>query len=212
MRVAVFGSTGRVGASVVRQALEAGHDVSAFARASSVGKLPSDVKAHKGELDDAQAIAQCIAGSDAVISALGLRQNSADQVPVLLGAYTHICRAMAVANVKRLVAISGSGTRLPGEPVTLGRGMLRAIMKLLDRHVLQANEAAAIEIIGTDLDWILVRPPRIKDGDATGNRAADSKATPSMQISVGDVAAFMLEFACSEEWVRKAPFVAATRT
>ncbi|MEO0603026.1 MAG: NAD(P)H-binding protein, partial [Myxococcota bacterium] len=179
MRIVVFGSTGRVGGSIVTQALEAGHEVVAYARPASVGRLPPGIEVHEGELDDAGAITKAVAGADAVLSGLGARANRADQVPMLAGAYERICAAMAEAGVKRLVAISGSATRLPDEPVSFGRGVLRMVMKLLDRHVLRANEAAARVMIATELEWVIVRPPRIADGGPTGKRAADRNATPS---------------------------------
>ncbi|MEM6552538.1 MAG: NAD(P)H-binding protein [Planctomycetota bacterium] len=209
MKLVVFGSTGRVGGSVVTQALEAGHEVAAYARPASVGRLPAGVEVHAGELDDAAAIASAVSGADAVISGLGARENTADQVPMLTVAYECICQAMADAGVQRLVAISGSATRLPGERVSFGRGVMRVVMKLLGRHILRANEAAAEVILGTGLEWVLVRPPRIVDGGVTGERVADRDGTASMQITVGDVAAFMLESASSDEWVRAAPFVSA---
>lgn len=209
MKIAVFGATGRVGSSIVRQALEAGHKVAVYARPASVERLPPGVEVHEGELDDAKAISKCVTGADMVLSGLGARKNSADQVPMLVGAYQRICAAMAEAGIKRLVVISGSGTRLPDEPVSFGRSILRTIMKLFDRHKLRANEEAAAVILGTQLEWVIVRPPMIKNGDPTGKREANLKTTPSMQITVGDVAGFMLESANSEEWVRKAPFVAA---
>ncbi|MEM1212381.1 MAG: NAD(P)H-binding protein [Planctomycetota bacterium] len=209
MKLVVFGSTGRVGGSIVTQGLEAGHEVAAYTRPASVGRLPAGVEIHRGELDDAGAIAGAVAGADVVLSGLGARKNTPDQVPMLAGAYEQICAAMAEAGVQRLVAISGSATRLPGERVSFGRGVVRLIMKVLGRHILGANEAAAEVILGTGLEWVLVRPPQIVDGEPTGKRVADRDGTASMRITVGDVAAFMLESASSDEWVRAAPFVSA---
>lgn len=209
MRIVVFGSTGRVGSSIVEQALSSGHDVVAYARSASLARLPPGVEVHEGQLDDAEAIANCVAGADVVLSALGLRKNSPDQAAILVSAYDRICAAMTHARVGRLVAISGSGTRLPDEQVTFGRRVLRVLMKLLDRHVLEANEEVAKLIMETQLEWVLVRPPRIKDGEATGARATSLTTTKTMQITVGDVAAFMLESAISDEWVCKAPFISA---
>lgn len=87
MKIVVFGSTGRVGSSIVTQALEAGHEVAADSRPASVGRLSQGVEVHEGELDDAEAIARFVAGADAVLSGLGARKNTADQVPMLVGAY-----------------------------------------------------------------------------------------------------------------------------
>jgi putative NADH-flavin reductase len=68
----IVGATGGTGQQIVRQGLEAGHDVTAFVR--SPAKLPQHPRLHvvTGSLpDDEAGFAEAARDKDAVISALG---------------------------------------------------------------------------------------------------------------------------------------------
>ncbi len=210
MRIAVFGATGRVGAEVVRQALEDGVEVRAFARGGSADRLPEGVTVETGELTDDDAVARCVAGVDAVISALGPRSNTPDQPSIFGDALARITARMADAEVRRLVAVSGAATVLEGERPDLGRRMVRSIMKLVAGHVLETKQReAAVITAHPDLEWVLVRPPRIVDGPPTGRAEASLDRPRGMKVSAGDVAAFMLRCAREDDYVRRAPFIAS---
>ena len=72
MKITVFGASGRTGREVVRQALAAGHDVTAFVRDPAKLSVHYDkVSMIKGDVSDSSAVMQGIEGQDAVVSALG---------------------------------------------------------------------------------------------------------------------------------------------
>ncbi len=117
MILALFGSTGQVGAEIVRQALASGDIVHAYARPASASRLPEHpgLTTYTGELDDEAAIRRCIEGADAVISALGSRDNSPAAVELFGDALQRITSIMQETGVRRLVSISGAGTKLEGD-------------------------------------------------------------------------------------------------
>jgi putative NADH-flavin reductase len=60
----------------------------------------------------------------------------------------------------------------------------------------------------SDLDWTLVRPPRVADGEQTGRYvAADTLAGP--RVTSGDLAAFMVDQITDTTYLRAAPFVSS---
>jgi hypothetical protein len=68
------------------------------------------------------------------------------------------------------------------------------------------------EVLKTsDLDWTLVRPPRIANEVASGDISANEKNLESLKISVGDLTDFILEQITSKEWIRKAPLVSSRK-
>lgn len=82
MRITVFGATGGVGQEVVRQAVAAGHEVTAVVRDPARLPVPlSDVQVHTvARVDDPEALREAVAGRDAVLSALGSHGRKADGV------------------------------------------------------------------------------------------------------------------------------------
>jgi uncharacterized protein YbjT (DUF2867 family) len=96
MNVAVFGATGAIGSLTVNELLAHGHTVTAYAR--NPNKVPPEwgdrVRVVVGELSDADAIDQAVAGADAVVSALGPSlDRKATGMPLIDGT-RHILDAM----------------------------------------------------------------------------------------------------------------------
>ena len=73
MKVAIFGATGGTGRELVKQAIEEGHEVTAFARKPE--KLNDlwhqDLRVVQGDVTDYNAVERAVIGQDAVLSALG---------------------------------------------------------------------------------------------------------------------------------------------
>ena len=92
MQIAVLGGTGGIGGHVLSWALDAGHPVRALAR--SPGALPprGGLTVIRGDALDAAAVTETIAGSDAVVSALGPR--GAKSQSLLAGAAANVVAAM----------------------------------------------------------------------------------------------------------------------
>lgn len=205
MKLTIFGGTGGVGSQLIPLALDAGHDVTAFARNPANLPRHDELSVVEGQLDDAAAVARAIGGADAVLSALGARSNTPDQIEVFGTAMENITAAMKEHGVRRLVAISGAGVLTPDDHVTMGRRFVRFLLKLMAKHVALAKEREYEIVTATDLDWVLVRPPRIVPGPATGTYRVFADRVPSPKISQGDVADLMLKCAAADEWVHRAP-------
>ncbi len=72
MKLTIFGATGRTGRQLLTQALEAGHEVTAFVRdPSKLGVTHSRLRVMQGDVYDASVVEDATKGQDAVLSALG---------------------------------------------------------------------------------------------------------------------------------------------
>src|SRR5205823_4185926 len=108
MRVLVIGATGNLGSEVVRQALAAGHDVTALARNPSAIALEHDsLRVTSGDARDAGSLERAVADQDAVISCLGTNDLK-DSTLRSEGARNAIA-AMRKHGVRRLIVFSAFG-------------------------------------------------------------------------------------------------------
>ena len=205
MKLTILGGTGGVGRHLVTMAVEAGHEVTAFARNPRQLPCREQLRVVEGELPDREGLGAAVDGADAVLSAVGARSNTPDQVEVFATAMQDLVEVMAELGVRRLVAISGAGVLVPGDHVTLGRRFVRLMLRLFAKHVAAAKEQEYRVIAASPLDGVLVRPPRIVPGPSTGEYRVLADRVPSPKISQGDVAHLMLECVRGDEWVRRAP-------
>ncbi|MDF3146555.1 NAD(P)H-binding protein, partial [Streptomyces sp. T21Q-yed] len=74
MKLTVFGATGGTGKEIVRQALDAGHQVTAVVRDPARFTVTGEqLEVFRADLADPQALRPAVAGRDAVLSGLGAR-------------------------------------------------------------------------------------------------------------------------------------------
>ena len=209
MKLAVFGASGRTGTEVVKQALVAGHQVTAVVRdparlAVPAGDLLDVVTAN---VLDPAAITPAVTGRDAVISALG---------PVGRGPST-ICRdgtrgivtAMAAAGARRLVVVSNSGMHTEGDSFFTGRIFKPVLIRLLREGYADMRVMEGL-VQASGLDWTIVRPPRLTDGPPSGRIAslAGANVRGSFTIGRADLADYLLRAVSDDSLVRVAVSVA----
>ncbi|MDB5533785.1 MAG: NAD-dependent epimerase/dehydratase, partial [Hyphomicrobiales bacterium] len=106
MKITVFGATGGIGGEVVRQALDAGHQVTAVIRDPArfnVKHAALEVVVAP-DLNDAEALLPALQASDAAVSGVGPRGRN--DGPVASTATRGILRALERSGVERFVAVS----------------------------------------------------------------------------------------------------------
>lgn len=206
MNITVFGATGRTGIEVVRQAIEAGHRVTAVVRnpAGLAGVDPHRVVTASVTSAAPEVLAEAVSGADAVLSALGPRSRA--DTGIAEPAITAIVRAMKASDARRIIVVSAapvSTTPSPGRPRPPrhdpGEGLLmRTVLTPLVQRVLRDNYAdlARMEDVLRDsgLDWTSVRPPRLTGGRRSGRyrTAIEHNVRGGLRIARADVADLML--------------------
>lgn len=109
MKVLVIGATGRLGSQLVEHALEAGHEVTAFAR--NIDEFPlthPNLRLQQGDVMYPALIEAALPGQDAVLSVIGIRQFKGP-ITLLSTGIRNIVSAMENKGVKRLITITGAG-------------------------------------------------------------------------------------------------------
>lgn len=207
MKIIVFGASRGVGLQVVKQALEAGHNVTAFVRSPEKFLITHpNLNVFKGDSMDANTVEKALVGQEAVVSALG---PTRPPVPYMMETSAkNIVMAMQKHGVRRLVSTTGAGVRQPEDQPKFIDHFISFLLNLLAKEVVldSANNVKVIET--SDLDWTIIRFPRLIDGEHTGKyRVGYVGKESGTQISRADGADFILKELVEKHWNKKMPLV-----
>src|SRR5512147_3139820 len=109
MRILIVGATGGTGRELVEQALERGHEVTAFARRpEAVAVRHERLRVARGDVMDAASVAAAVAGQEAVLSALG-HKRWLYPTRILSQGTANVLDAMAKQGVRRFVCETSLG-------------------------------------------------------------------------------------------------------
>ncbi len=207
MKLIIFGSTGDAGRQVVTQALEQGHDVTAFARSpEKLDQKHEKLQAIKGNVLDFASVESAIQGQDVVLCALGL--SPMDKSNLRANGTKNIIRAMEKTGVKRFICQSSDGVGDSSD--TLPFLMKYLIVPFILRRAFADHEIQENYIKESQLDWIIVRPVALTDGEHTGSYQHDFTAdnkTATNKISCADTADFMLTQLADNNYLHKTPWI-----
>jgi len=162
MKIALFGATGRVGMEVLKLALKDGHDVTVLARSPEKLDVHDKLTIVQGVVCEAVAVSRVIADADVVFSALGT-----DKTTTLTEAVPHFIREMKASGIKRIVTIGTAGilqSRTDVEKLRYEAGdSNRKLTFAAEEH-----HKAYDMLRDSGLDWTIVCPTYLPDGEAVG--------------------------------------------
>jgi len=194
MKLTIFGATGATGTELARQALDAGHEVTAVVRDPGRMSVPvqSRLNVVTADVMDPAAISPAVADADAVITAIaphGLGRSTLRQ-----DSTRSIMQAMGKAGARRLLFVSGTVVADEGESFYLRYLLKPVARRTFLRNVTADFAATEAEIRASDLDWTIFRPPSLDNKPASGAyRVAVDRGLPHcFAISRADLAACML--------------------
>lgn len=195
MRVALIGASGRLGRSILQEALTRGHRVTGLvSRPERLADL--QIEARRVDALDTSALADAMRDHDAVISAFS-GHGQDDVLEYYLRGIRSIVQAAKRSGVPRLLVVGGAGSLevAPG-------------VQLLDTPEFPASFRATAEGARqalyllrneTDLDWTMLSPSaHLEPGSRTGKfrLGADQllvDAEGHSRISIADYAAAMID-------------------
>ncbi|MEU7424433.1 NAD(P)-dependent oxidoreductase [Streptomyces sp. NPDC048362] len=209
MNLTVFGATGGIGRELVRQALDAGHRVTAVVRDPARLQVTGDtLEVFTTDLSDPGRLRAAVSGRAAVLSGLGPRSRKDAGIATRLTGT--VLRAMEAEDVRRLLVVSAGpvGPAPEGESA-LDRGMRGVVSAVLKDVYADLREMEA-ELARSGTDWTSVRPPRLQNKPLTGHYRTVVGGFPrnGRFIARADVAHAMLSMITDETTVRRGVGVA----
>lgn len=212
MKIVVFGASGGTGIEIVKQALAAGHEVTAFVRnPAKVAINHPNLCIVQGDVLDALAVEKAVEGQEAVISALG---PTRPPVPGMMeSAAKNIMAAMQKYGVRRLISTTGAGVRDPQDQPKLMDFVMKRLLTLLAASVLRDSAANVAVFRASNLDWTIVRYPRLTNGPHTGKyRVGYIGKDSGSQLSRADGADFVLRELAEGKYIHQMPMVSTARS
>ena len=203
MKILIFGSTGSIGRHLISQALEQGHDVTAFARSpDKIDITHENLHIAQGDVMDPTSVERSVPGHDAVLCSIGAGRKG----DVRSEGTKNIVAAMEKTDVRRFICQSTLGVgdseanlNFLWKYIMFGLLLRPAYLDHIDqeKHVMQSS-----------LDWTIVRPAAFTDGAHTGQYKhgfGGTDKTVTLKISRADVADFMLSQLTDDTYLHKTP-------
>jgi len=202
MNIAVFGATGKTGLEVVKQALEGGHQVTAFVRDPARLEMENDnLSVVTGDVFDSAAVAEVIKGQDAAICALGAGSDL-KKTTVRTTGTINIIQAMQQQKVKRLLVVTAMGVGESWDTLSVINKFFFAVLLKSAREDHEAQEAAVKE---SGLDWTIIRPSGLVDTPRTGvYDFGENIPAKTSKIARADVADLILKVLGDNNQIGKA--------
>ena len=203
MKLIVFGATGGTGQQLVQQALAQGHAVTAFVRnPAKFGVSHPSLRIVQGDVMDAASVEQAVSGHDAVLAA-----PARDASKVRSEGTRSIISAMEKTGVRRLVCQTSLGYEDSRQILDRTPFYFKYIVvPFFLRRAFTDHQLQEDLIQRSRLDWIIVRPGNLTDGERTGRYRHGFQATDktvTVTISRADVADFMLGQVSDNTYLRK---------
>jgi uncharacterized protein YbjT (DUF2867 family) len=206
LRVLVVGATGGTGRQLVQQALDQGHQVTAFVRDPSKLKIAHEnLRIARGDVLDYASVEAAMRGQSAVLCALGHKRFFYPN-KIQSNGMLHILRAMKACDVPRLICETALGI---GNSVgRLGLPHTFFILPLVLPFYMWDKVRQEDLIIASDRDWVIVRAGVLTNGEARGSYRHGPKVGSYLwpvKIARADVADFMLRQLTDDAYVGAAP-------
>jgi len=212
MRTVIFGATGPTGRQLADQALAAGHEVTAVTRRPDGLRPRAGMTVVTADVADPAAVERAVAGSDAVLSCLGV-PLSPKPISVYSQGNTNIIAAMHRQGVKRLITVSSSVMDPAWRPT--GEHFFNYVMDpLVNRRMGRTahEDMRRMEAIVRDseLDWTIARPSGLFDHPSVTQYHIAENAADGLFTARADLAASMVAQLTDDRFVQRAMAVITT--
>jgi putative NADH-flavin reductase len=211
MKILIIGGTGATGRKLVKQAVEADHQVTALVR--NPGKLKithPNLNIIKGNVLDFESVQKAVAGQDAVLSALG-HKRFIIYSNILSEGTKNITAAMEMHGVKRFICITTLG--INDSRFKMGLYYTLFVIPFITFFYFMDKRKQEKIIRSSKLNWTIVRPAQLTNGKLTGKYKHGENLGNyiiTKLISRANVAHFMLSQLNDSTYFHKTPGITNT--
>lgn len=204
MNIAVIAANGRSGKVFVEKALAGGHSVRAGVHQHNNLQPHPQLTVVPCDATNASDLTKLITGQDAVVSFIGHVKGSPKQVQT--DAIKAIISIMHEQHIQRVVSLTGTGVRFPGDHITFVDRILNAAISIIDPARIQDGKDHVVALQQSNLDWTILRVLKLQN---TKPQPFSLRANGPTKwfVSREDVARAALEVLEQASFVQQAPIL-----
>lgn len=204
MKIAVIAANGRTGKVFVEKALLPGHSVNAGVYHTNNLTENGRLTVMDCDANNAKDLAKLISGQDAVVSFIGhVKGSSAD---VQTKAMEALVKVMHQQGIRRIVSLTGTGVRYPGDKITLIDRILNIAIGIIDPARVSDGRNHVKVLENSNLDWTVIRVLKLQNTQS-GNFELREHGPTKPYVSRQETAEAVLQVLSENTFVRKAPII-----
>ncbi|QNF33094.1 NAD(P)H-binding protein [Adhaeribacter swui] len=207
-KIAVIGGTGKSGTYLVQELVDQGIPIKVLIRNRERFPVQSPlVEVVTGDVTVYEDLQALIAGTQAVISALGLGVPASEPT-IFSQATKNIIRAMQQYQVCRYIVLTGLQVDAPWDKKGLQTKAATDWMYANFPRSTADRQREYQLLSASPIDWTLVRLPLIAQTNGRHKVKTSLEDCPGDQISAADLASFLVEQLTDNTYIKKSPFIA----
>jgi putative NADH-flavin reductase len=204
MRIAVIAANGRSGQAFVEAALTAGHSISAGVRGKSYLKSHPSLTVVECDATNEAQLENLLSGQEAVASFIGHVKGSEPNVQTI--AIQKVVDVMKALGVKRLISLTGTGVRFPGDKISLIDRFLNLSISIIDPARVKDGKNHVEVLKASDLDWTVIRVLKLQNVPPKPFTLRENGPT-KWYVGRQEVAQAVLQVLEQRSFVKQAPII-----
>ena len=206
--VALFGADGRSGRVCVDALLSAGYIVRAGVRSGTL-KERQNLSQHKFDATKLSDVRALVKGSSVIVSLIGHGKNSPKDLQTT--AIKNILKATKSGKNIRIISLTGTGVRQPGDTISLIDKILNFSIKLIDPDRISDGIEHANVLRNSSADWSIVRVLKLTKGSHLGEPVLTLGGPAEIFTPRARVAAAIVDIIKNDSFHRQSPVVSGAK-
>lgn len=161
MKIAVIAANGRSGQAFVEAALTSGHSIRAGVRGKSHLKPHPNLTVVECDATNEAQLKNLLSGQESVASFIGHVKGSEPNVQTI--AIQKVVGVMEELDIKRLVSLTGTGVRFPGDKISLIDRILNLSISIIDPARVKDGKNHVEVLKNSALNWTVIRVLKLQN-------------------------------------------------
>ena len=208
MKIAVIAADGRSGRAFVDEALKRGHRVRAGIFRQNPFEANPSLEVATCNATNLDVVRKLIVGQDAIVSLIGHTKGAAKDVQT--HAIENVVNAAKEIDVKRIVSLTGTGVRFPGDVITFLDVFLNTSIKIIDPARVRDGINHAEVLKASGLDWTILRVLKLQNVPEKPFALTENGPTKPY-VGRAEVAKALVDILEAKTFIQKAPIISKSR-